>query len=164
MDRLRDLHLASKTLSTKVEPSRADYVVKHEVPANRNVDMLARLIKMPAPEPEIVCLAAAFCYGSIDRALFGIVDWPSRIIRAVESRCDVRVTASVNLLKNNGPLGRLGLLDALIPSRSDVSFDDLLVLSTEVESRLGLPHDDEPSMARTFLLPLALPKATLPVA
>jgi len=55
-------------------------------------------------------------------------------------------------------------LAALIPSRSGVSFDDLLLLSTEVESLLGMPHDDELSMVRAFLLPLASPKATLPLA
>jgi len=152
-----------RPLFDKVERTLSDYVAKQAFAADRNVEMLSRLIELPAPEAALVRLAAAFCYGSIERSLFSFVDSPARVIRAVEAMCDVRGAASVKLLHNNSALARSGLLEALNSSRSRFDLDDLLRLSAVGEGLLGMPHEDEQSMARAVLSPMAATQATIPL-
>ena len=150
-------------LFDKVQESLEAFLAKHSFKADRNVEMLARLIDLTAPEATLLRLATAFCYGSIDRSRFDFVDSQSRIINVVEKLCNVRGAATIRLLHGNGALTRSGLLEVESNKRSQCDLADLLRLSTIGECLLGTPFDDEQSMARAVLSPLQPPSAIQPL-
>ena len=149
-----------RPLFDRVERSLADFVDSRAMPADRNVDMLARLVKLSAAEAALLRLAAAACHGTLERSLFNFVKSPARIVRAVEAICEPTVTVPGKLLHSSGALARSGLLDVLNASRSSYDLEDLLRLSAVGETLLGMPHEDEQSMARAVLSPMAPPANT----
>lgn len=73
-----------RPLFDKVQQSLEAFLAQHSFAADRNIEMLVRLIDLPAPESTLIRLAAAFCYGSLNRSLFPFVDSQSRIVYAIE--------------------------------------------------------------------------------
>lgn len=135
------------------------FIERHPLPAERNLELLDRLIHLPAPALALVRLAMTFCYSSVERSLFSFVASRSQIISALEVLCSVRGAAAVRLFDAHGPLGRSCLLHALESRRSNFDLDDLLRLSSAGESLLGTPFEDENAMACAVLTPLAAPLA-----
>lgn len=78
-----------RPLFAKVQESLHVFLAKYSFAADRNIKMLVRFVKLPPPEEALVRLAAAFCYTSIKRSLFAFVDFPSRIVNAVEQLCSI---------------------------------------------------------------------------
>jgi len=152
-------YLAFRPLFDQVQRSLEAFVARHSFDADRNLEMLVRLLGLPVPEAALVRLAAAFCYGSINRSLFAFVNSPSRIVNAVEKLCDVRGTAITRLFDGQGALARSGLLDAVNTRSSRCDLEDVLRLSTVGECLLGTPFESEQAMARAVLSPLAPPPA-----
>jgi len=146
-----------RPLFEKVQESLESFVAQHSFAADRNVEMLTRLIDLPRPETALIRLATAFCYGSINRSLFAFVDSQSRIVNAIEQVCGVRGTASLRLFDGNGALARSCLLEAVNTRRARCDLDDLLRLSAAGECLLGTPFADEESMARAVLSPMPPP-------
>jgi SpoVK/Ycf46/Vps4 family AAA+-type ATPase len=143
-----------RPLFDKVEKALADSAERFELPTDRNLAMLQRLVELPAPELKLLSLAGAFCYGTIERSHFDFVDSPPRILRAIELLCGVRGAAAIRMVEANGPLARSGLLHALSAKRKGCDLDDLLCLSVIGEKLLGAPFEDELAMARAVMLPL----------
>jgi transitional endoplasmic reticulum ATPase len=143
-----------RPLIDKVEKCLADSVDRFDLPTDRNVAMLHRLIDLPAPDIKLLSLAAAFCYGTIERSNFCFVDSPPRILRSIELLCGVRGAAAIRMFEANGPLTRSGLLHALSAKRKGCDLDDLLCLSVIGEKLLGAPFENEMAMARAVMNPL----------
>ena len=146
-----------RPLFDRVERSLADFVASRAMPADRSVEMLVRLVKLSPAETALLRLAAAACHGTLERSLFNFVKSPARIVRAVEALCEPTVTVPGKLLHSSGPLARSGLLDVLTANRSSYDLEDLLRLSAVGETLLGTPHENEQSMARAVLSPMAPP-------
>jgi SpoVK/Ycf46/Vps4 family AAA+-type ATPase len=141
-------------LFDKIEDTLATFLKTHTCQGDRNVEMLARLTGLDAPEAAFLQLAAAFCYSPFERQLFNFIDSPTGIHRAIETICDVRGGASARLIRHDGGLARLDVLTALKGRRSSrLDFADLLQLTPTGEALLGTLHADELSMARVILKP-----------
>ena len=146
-----------RALFDKAQQSLESFVDQHSFAADRNVEMLARLIQLPPAEMALLRLATAFCYGSINRSLFAFVDSPSRIVNAIEVLCGVRGAASLQMLNGSSVLARSFLLEALNTGPARCDLDDLLRLSAVGECLLGTPFADEGSMAGAVLKPMPPP-------
>ena len=142
-------------LFDKIAETLDEYVAAHPSPADANADMLSRLIGLSPAESALIRLAGTFCYGSIDRNLFSFVNTPARILQAVEAIFGVHGSECAKLLQGSSRLARAGLLGALALRHFDL--EDLLKLTPAGEALLGTPHEDEQSMSRSVLLPMASP-------
>ena len=143
-----------RLLFETAERSLESFLERQSFAADRNLDMLVRLIDLPPPETALIRLATAFCYSSINRAIFSFVDTPSRVVNAIETLCDVRGAATMRMFHVSGVLARSCLLEAATAKRSGCDLEDLLRLNATGECLLGTPHEDEKSMAGAVLKPM----------
>ena len=143
----------------KVEAALAAFATSHPLPVDRNIEMLVQFVRLPPPEAAFLGLAAALCHGTIQRTLFGFVDSPSRLLKAVERLCDVRGVAALRLFDANRLLAQSGLLEPFSRRGPNRDLDDMLCLSGLGERLLSAPFDDAYAMSRAVLSPIAPPAA-----
>ena len=147
-------------LGDKLEARLADFTATHQHPADQNVEMLADLVGLAPLESRYVRLAAAFCYGSVDRSLFAFANSQSKAIKAAEAFCQVRGADTQRLFDVDRPLAMSGLFDALREHRSSRDLDDLLRLSALGERLLSAPFREPAQMSAVVLTRFAPPALT----
>lgn len=144
----------------KAEARLAAFVAQHPLAADRNIELLVRLLGLPAPEAAFLGLATAFCYGTIERRLFDFVDSPSRLLKIIELLCSVRGSAALRMFDASRPLAQSGLFESLSRNGCSRDMDDLLCLSSIGERLLSAPFDDARAMSEAVLSPMAPPTGT----
>jgi SpoVK/Ycf46/Vps4 family AAA+-type ATPase len=142
-----------KTLFDDVETTLANFVTTHAHPADQNVETLARLIGLGAPESAFLKLAAAFCYGNINRSNFSFVDTRPKLVKALSAVCEAEGTQVAQMLQLRGSLARSGMLAALSNDRTGSDLDDLLGLSAIGERLLSVPFANAADMSAAVLTP-----------
>ncbi len=147
-----------RLLFEKVSSALDKFVQRYSFPADKNLQVVTELLGLPPPEAALIRLATACGYSSINRRMFGFVKGPSYSVHALDVLCDVRGTSVIRMFDGQGPLKQCGLLENVSSTRNRNDLDDLLQLSHLGEILLGTPFEDEQSMARAVLTPLAASK------
>ena len=152
-------HPAFHALFADLEERLVRFVEKHKHPCDQNVQTLAGLLALSAPETALLTLASAFCHGTIGHDLFSFVDSISRWAKVVEALCATKTNATLRIFDSSRALARSGLFENTHGFRQSGDLGDLLQLSTLGERLLLAPMASAAEMADAVLSPLALPPA-----
>ena len=141
-------------LFDRTEATLSTFVDRHPHPSDRNVAMLADMLDLPPPEVEFLKLAAAFCYGTIDRSNFTFVNSGSRLVKVLETLCGAKGTAALRIFDMDRPLARSALFENPRGTRPTADLEDLLRLSMVGERLLSSPYSGPAEMSEAVLKPL----------
>jgi transitional endoplasmic reticulum ATPase len=142
-------------LFDKAEATLLTFVERHPHPSDQNIAMLANMLDLPPPEVAFLKLAAAFCYGTIDRSNFTFVNSGSRLVKVLETLCEAKGTAALRIFDIDRPLARSALFENPRGARPTADLEDLLRLSMVGERLLSSPFSGPAEMSAAVLKPLS---------
>jgi hypothetical protein len=143
-----------RSLFDKAEQKLTVFVGKHSHPSDQNVETLASMLALSAPEVAYLRLATAFCYGTVERDLFSFVNTNSRLFKVIETLFEVRGLEAVRMFDADRALPRAGLLEYYNRIGSKRDLDDRLCLSAVGTRLLSAPFSGPAEMAAAVLTPL----------
>jgi len=138
-------------LFEKTETTLTAFVARHPHPSDRNIAMLAPMLALPPPEIEFLKLAAAFCYGTIDRSNFAFVNSGARLVKVLETICAAKGSAALRMFDADRPLARSAMFESPRGPRTYADLEDLLRLSTIGERLLSVPFAGPGEMSAAVL-------------
>lgn len=152
-----------RALSDQLDGFLVDFTARHPHPTDRNLVLLGELLSLTEPETAFLRLAAAASLGSIERGLFAFVPKGTRLCKAAEVMCDVRVFQASHMFTVDSALYKSGLLHSLNGHNSPDDLADLLMLSAMGERLLAVPYSSAAEMAAAVLNPLPKPTFGVPL-